>query len=123
MSIDLNGMTFFVSSTAGVGVVGSDTRLVFSQIGERVIARYAGGDVTRGCLVGRWSGEQLIFRYAQREKDSAIHGGHSVCDVLRVEQGRTRILEHFTWTTRPGSGTNVFDEVESAPREPLSLTD
>lgn len=108
---DLDGMTFFVSATAEGGVVNSATRLRFIQVGTRVIARYAGGDVTRGCLVGRWSGNRLTFRYAQRERDSAIHGGHSVCEVVHLEHGRTRIFEHFTWTTRPGAGTNVFDEV------------
>ena len=109
--IDLNGRRMFVSTTAANGVVGSDTRLHFSQRGARIVARYAGGNVTRGCLVGRWIGEQLTFRYAQREVDNAIHGGRSMCDVQRLGDGRVRITEHFTWTTRTGSGTNVFDEL------------
>jgi len=25
------------------------------------------------------------------------------------------LLEHFTWRTREGSGTNVFDETDAAP--------
>jgi hypothetical protein len=109
--IDLNGLTMHVSATAANGVVNSSTRLHFSQRGTRVVARYSGGHVTRGWLVGRWSEEQLIFRYAQREAEDAVHGGRSVCEVERLENGRTRIIEHFTWSTRPGSGTNVFDEV------------
>jgi hypothetical protein len=114
VSIDLNGMTFFVSVTADGGVVNSATRLHFRQMGTRVIARYAGGDVTRGCLVGCWHGERVVFRYAQRERDSSIHGGRSDCEVQRLEHGRVRIVEHFTWSTRVGCGVNVFDEVEGA---------
>ena len=111
--INLDRLTMFVSSTATNGVVGADTRLVFSQRGDRVVARYSGGHVARGWLIGRWRGDQLMCRYAQREGSSAIHGGRSVCDVQRLDDGRTRIVEHFTWTTRVGSGTNVFDEVAS----------
>jgi hypothetical protein len=109
--IDLNGLTMFVSATAANGVVGSSTRLYFSQRGTRVAAQYSGGSVERGWLVGRWIGEQLTFRYAQREGGNAVHGGRSTCTVHRLENGRTRIIENFTWTTRIGSGTNVFDEV------------
>lgn len=109
--IDLNNLTMRVSSTAANGVVGSDTRLCFTQIGARVVARYSGGAVARGWLVGRWEDERLNFRYAQREEGSGIHAGRSVCEVQRLSGGRLRLIEHFTWTTRPGSGTNVFDEV------------
>lgn len=109
---NLDGLTMYVSSTASNGVVDASTRLRFRQIGSRVIARYAGGNVTRGVLVGDFAGDKLNFRYAQREQDGNIHGGSSVCDVV-THEGRTRIVERFTWSTREGSGTNVFDEVVS----------
>ena len=107
----LDGLVMNVSSTAEQGVVGADTLLRFHQDGERVLGRYAGGAVVRGCLAGRVSGSELIFRYAQVEASGEIHAGHSVCDILRQPDGRTRIIEHFTWSTRSGSGVNVFDEV------------
>lgn len=108
--ISLDGLEMNVTSTAASGVVGSGTRLHFAQRGNRVVARYAGGAVARGWLVGRLRGSELVFRYAQREESGAIHGGRSVCQVERLGNGRTRIIEHFTWSTRDGSGTNVFDE-------------
>src|SRR5215471_8514785 len=107
---DLDGVTMFVSATADTGVVNGDTRLHFIQRGSRVAARYAGGRVTRGWLVGKWVGDLLHFRYAQCEDHSCIHGGESVGTVERRADGRVRLIERFTWTTRPGSGTNVFDE-------------
>ena len=107
---NLDGLTMFVSTTAANGVVSGDTRLHFMQRGERVAARYAGGRVLRGWLVGEWDGDVLRFRYAQRE-DSSIHGGQSVCTVEERPDGRVRLIEHFSWSTRPGRGTNVFDEL------------
>lgn len=111
---DLDGLTMFVSSTAANGVVSAQTRLHFTQRGDRVCARYAGGSVSRGWLVGRCAGSTLRFRYAQCEDGPAIHGGQSVCDVQQLPDGRVRIIEHFAWSTRLGSGINVFDELPPA---------
>lgn len=109
--IDLDGLTMLVSSTDATGVVSGETRLRFTQRGQRVFARYSGGRVVRGWLVGRYVGSTLRFRYAQREDSDAIHAGQSVCDVLELPDGRRRIIEHFAWSTRPGAGINVFDEL------------
>lgn len=112
--IHLDGLTLFVSSTADTGVVGAATQLQFMQRGDRVAARYSGGRVLRGWLVGRCAGDTLRFRYAQREDGGDIQAGRSVCDLEQLADGRVRIIEHFTWSTRPGSGVNVFDEVQRA---------
>ena len=109
--MNLDGLTLYVSSTADIGVVGADTLLHFTQKGERVLARYSGGSIKRGCLVGEMSYGSLRFRYTQLESSGEIHGGSSVCDLITLPDGRTRIVEHFTWRTREGSGDNVFDQV------------
>ena len=109
--INLDGVTMFVSSTAENGVVGGETRLHFAQRGTRVAARYAGGRVGRGWLVGRWNADTLHFRYVQREDGSVIHAGHSACSVEQLPDGRLRLIERFVWSTRAGSGVNVFDEL------------
>jgi hypothetical protein len=111
---NLDGLTMFVSSTADNGVVNSDTRLHLTQRGARVAARYAGGQIARGWLVGEWNGDTLHFRYAQREGDRTIHAGRSACEVQQLPDGRLRLVEHFSWSTRRGSGVNVFDELPSA---------
>ncbi|HEV2287450.1 MAG TPA: hypothetical protein VGR81_00695 [Candidatus Acidoferrales bacterium] len=109
--ICLDGRVMFVSATDDRGVVGADTRLYFRQKGLRVFARYHGGYVRRGSLVGGISGSELAFRYTQVETSGQVHGGSSVCELQQGEDGRVRVLEHFTWRTRNGSGTNVFDEL------------
>jgi hypothetical protein len=110
---DLDGVVMFVSSTANSGVVDASTRIAFRQHGSRVLGRYQGGRVRRGLLVGRRSGSGLTFRYVQVEDSGEIHGGRSTCDITRGADGRIRILEQFAWSTRDGSGTNVFDEVRA----------
>jgi hypothetical protein len=111
--INIDGLTMFVSDTAATGVVNGDTHLHFRQRGKRVWARYAGGTISRGWLVGRWTGNSLCFRYSQIEEPRAIHGGQSACNVERLADGRLRLTEHFSWNTRVGSGINVFDELPS----------
>lgn len=64
-----------------------------------------------GLLVGTISGSKLVFRYTQLENSGQIHGGRSICEVQCSEQGGLRVIEHFTWSTRNSSGTNVFEEI------------
>ena len=109
--VDLDGRCMYVSHTARVGVVGSGTELWFVQRGSRVVGRYAGCMIERGCLVGRVIGSELVWRYVQRERSGELHAGQSVCEVIERPNGRVRIVERFRWHTRLGNGTNVFDEV------------
>lgn len=111
--MNLNGVVMTVSATASNGVVDSDTRLWFQQKGSRVHARYRGGSISNGRLIGELDGEsRLTFRYAQVEADGQLHAGRSQCELIRLADGRLRIVEHFEWRTRAGNGVNVFDEVE-----------
>jgi len=110
-AINLDGAVMSVSSTDDCGVVDAKTRLHFTQKGSRVFARYAGGLVKRGCLVGTISESELIFRYAQLEDSGQIHCGRSICEVQWSEETGLRVIEHFTWSTRTGSGTNIFVEI------------
>src|SRR5512145_2690009 len=109
----------YVSATAALGVVGAGTDLRFVQRGSRVVGRYVGGTIDRGCLVGRVIGSTLVWHYVQRERSGELHAGQSVCDVIERVDGRVRVIERFRWQTRAGSGTNVFDERSPEP-EPVS---
>ena len=111
--MNLGGLTFQVCATAAVGVVSAQTRLRLVQRGSRIFGRYQGGSIVRGCLVGRVSGDMLTFRYAQRERDGGLHAGRSSCVLEVLRDGRLRIHEHFRWSTREGSGTNIFEQVSS----------
>lgn len=111
--MNLDQTQFRVSATAESGVVSSETRLALAQKGSRILGRYSGGSIQRGYLVGTLEGSVLQFRFTQREAAGQIHGGRSICDLERLSDGRLRLREHFTWTTRDGAGTNTFDQVNS----------
>ena len=111
--MNLGGLSFQVCATASLGVVSAETRLRLFQQGSRIFGRYEGGSIVRGCLVGQVSGDILTFRYAQRERDGSLHAGRSNCVLETLRDGRLRINEHFTWSTREGSGTNIFEQVSN----------
>lgn len=110
-AISPDRVVMYVTSTDNRGVVDAETRLYFTQKKSKVIARYNGGCVRRGRLVGTLYGSELVFRYTQVEESAQIRGGRSVCEVLPSEQAGLCVIEHFTWNTRSGSGTNIFDQI------------
>jgi hypothetical protein len=101
-------------------VVDADTLFTFAQDGKVVSAQYAGGKVRQGFLVGVLASGELWFRYAQLDVDGHLDGGSSRCEISRTPDGKLRLLEHFQWESREGSGTNIFEEL---PVEPTRSAD
>lgn len=95
--------------TAASGVVDASTVFEFHQTGNRVHARYSGGKVERGCLVGRVHRDELRFRYFQIHTNGSKDGGLSVCELCRNDDNLLQIIEHFEWDA--GKGTNVLREI------------
>ena len=108
----LNGIRMAAVTTASEGAVKKDTVFEFSETDSVVTATYAGGGIRSGCLAGVRTGHGLFFRYAQVDEGGRVDGGRSQCEVKRLDDGRYRIIEHFQWESRPGSGTNVLDEIK-----------
>ena len=109
----LDGLRMRTVATAAAGEVDRNTLFLFGQRGNTVWARYAGGGVELGYLVGSVTSGRLVFRYSQVDPTGEVHGGRSVCDVTLLPDGRVRLLEHFHWESREGSGTNVLEEVDA----------
>jgi|SRR5450631_4613 len=113
--LELNGVRMRVSVTAETGVVSSETELVFEQIGSVVSARYRGGSVVDGYLIGHLEEMTFHFRYIQADIAGRIDAGTSVGRFERLIDERLRLTEEFQWTTRPNGGTNVFEEAQGDP--------
>lgn len=111
-TLDFNGRRMCTVSTATSGVVSSDTVLVFEQVRDVVSARYRGGSVVDGYLIGRLDADTLKFRYVQADVDGNLDAGVSTGTIERMADGRLRLIERFQWLTRPESGTNVFEEMQ-----------
>jgi len=109
--VSLNGKQMRIVSTAEAGVVNAETVFTFTQEGSVVSAHYSGGRVRLGHLVGIISSGILHFRYAQLDTEGRLDGGYSTCEISRTSDGRMRLLEHFQWQSREGSGTNIFEEM------------
>lgn len=97
--------------TTAQGRIGRETVFEFAQTGKTISARYSGGAVQLGYLVGTRCGETIEFRYAQVEQNGKVDGGSSQCQLFTLDDGRFRIVEHFQWISRRGSGTNVLEEI------------
>ena len=110
--ISLNGVRMRVVSTAEGGEVNIETLFEFTQDGSVVSARYAGGTVRLGYLIGTMSADVLHFRYAQVDNSGRLDGGHSTCEIGRMTNGTIQLSEHFVWDSREGSGTNIFEEID-----------
>jgi hypothetical protein len=108
---DLDGVTMNAPVTAPGGVVSAETIFKFRQRDSIVSAHYQGGGIHLGYLVGLVAGDRLEFRFAQVDSTGRLDGGHSKCELARTTDGRIRILEHFQWASRDGTGVNVIEEL------------
>jgi hypothetical protein len=93
-------------------VVSADTMLVFEQNDEVISARYRGGAIVDGYLIGLVEAPgRLRFRYVQADTAGNLDAGVSIGLLTRLGDGRLRLVEQFEWITRPGRGENIFEEV------------
>jgi hypothetical protein len=112
-SSGLHGRRMRVTSTDSGGVVSGETILEFEQTGDVVSARYRGGTIVDGYLVGKLdpTGTSLRFCYVQADSRGNVDAGSSTGTIDEMQDGRLRLIEVFQWFTRPSRGTNVFEEI------------
>lgn len=111
--ISLDGRTLVGVTNADTGEVSPDTRFEFHQDGDQLTARYAGGPIVDGFLLGRFDGRQWDVRYVQLNTDGETATGHSVGDVTRLDDGRIRVEDRWEWESKPGHGSSVLEEIET----------
>lgn len=111
MVTSLDGRRFATPGQAPGGEVDADTVFDYHQDGDLVWARYAGGAVRLGHLVGVRRDEMIEFRYSQLNTSGETSNGfcRSIIEVLA--DGRLRLHETWRWESRPGHGTSVVDEL------------
>ena len=112
MAASLEGRTFQDVSASHAGDVGEDTRFQYHEAPDGVVwARYAGGAVRLGFLVGRRRGDALEFRYSHLTAGGETASGRCRSRVEALADGRLRLHETWAWESRPGQGTSVVEEV------------
>lgn len=114
----INGKQFTSCGDVAGGEVGTGTVFEYHQDGELIWARYAGGSVRLGHLVGTRDGDRLEFRYAQLNFSGQTSTGHCVSTISVLADGRLWMDETWEWESRPGSGVSAVEEIrpETASR-------
>jgi hypothetical protein len=107
----LEGRIFRDVTEHHLGEVDSDTLFAYHQDDDGVVwARYAGGAVRLGYLVGTRSGDQLDFRYAHVTTRGETASGHCRTSIEVLDDGRIRLHESWEWDSRTGGGTSIVEE-------------
>jgi ADP-ribose pyrophosphatase YjhB (NUDIX family) len=118
-SPSLDGRTFADVTDAHAGDVGTDTRFEYHEAADGTVsARYVGGTVRLGFLVGTRSGDRLDFRYSHVTTDGTTASGHCQSSIEVLDDGRLRLHETWEWESRQGSGTSTVEEIETVPTAP-----
>lgn len=99
------------SVTAENGVVSADTIFEFAQTNGWVTARYSGGKIVHGYLIGQVDGAKFVFRYCQCDTHGHLDGGQSTCELERRPDGGIRIVERFYWESRGEYGVNIIEDL------------
>ena len=115
--ISMHGRRLHALSNTSEGEVSAETIFEFSQEVDLVWARYAGGHIRLGFLVGINSGTQLDFRYAQINHGGDTSTGHSQDRIELLADGRVRLHEAWSWDSHEGRGTSILEEIVNSSVE------
>lgn len=106
----LEGRTFRTVGTDVEGEATADTVFEYHEEDSVVWARYSGGSVRLGYLVGLRTGDEMDFRYSHLSATGETANGHCHTTISELPDGRLRFTEDWTWESKPGSGTNITEE-------------
>ena len=106
----LEGRRFRGAGTTCTGEVGEGTLFEYHERDGVVWARYEGGAVRLGFLVGTRDGDRLEFRYSHLTVAGDTANGRCSSTIERLPDGRLRLHETWEWESRPGSGTSTVEE-------------
>jgi hypothetical protein len=108
----LDGRQFRVVDNAD-GEVDAATVFSYQESGGVVSARYTGGAIRLGYLVGTRRGADLDFRYVHLAVTGETSSGRCRSTIEVLDGGRLRLAEEWHWESRDGSGTSVVEEVKA----------
>jgi len=107
----LDGRRFRPAAEVAGGDVGAETIFEYVEEDGIVHARYGGGAVRLGFLVGTREGDLLRFRYAQVRGDGTTATGRCESRIETLVDGRLRLHETWAGESHDGAGTSVVEEV------------
>lgn len=110
----IEGRTFAHVTMGDEGEGSADTVFQYHEDDGVVWARYSGGRVRLGYLVGLRTGDEIDFRYTQLNLEGETASGHCHTTITMLPDGRLRLAEEWKWESKPGSGTSASEEIALA---------
>jgi hypothetical protein len=110
----LDGRRFRVSAMGTEGEASEATVFEYHEHDGVVWARYEGGAVRLGFLVGARRRDRLDFRYSQLNESGETSNGRGSTTISVLADGRLRLEEDWEWESKPGAGTSAAEEIPPA---------
>jgi hypothetical protein len=111
--LSLDGRVFRVAEMGEAGEASEATLFEYHEDRGVVWARYQGGAVRLGFLVGIRRDDRVEFRYSQLNENGETSNGRCTSEISVLPDGRLRMAETWAWESRPGEGTSSVEEVEA----------
>jgi hypothetical protein len=107
----LEGRIFRVAEMAAEGEANESTVFEYHEKDDLIWARYEGGTVRLGFLIGTRDRSRLEFRYSQLNESGETSNGRCSTTISVLLDGRLRLDEDWEWESKPGAGTSAVEEV------------
>ena len=107
----LDGRRFRVVEMGAPGEADTATVFEYHERDGLVWARYQGGAVRLGFLVGKRHGDSLEFRYSQLNDQGETSNGRCSTTISVLSDGRLRLAEEWEWESKRGAGTSAAEEI------------
>lgn len=93
------------------GEASEETVFEYHEHDDVVWARYEGGAVRLGFLIGTRQHDRLQFRYSQLNESGETASGRCSTTISTLPDGRLRLDEDWEWESKPGAGTSAAEEI------------
>lgn len=109
---------FRVAEMSSEGEASTATVFEYHERDGVVWARYEGGSVELGFLIGTRDGDRLEFRYSQLNENGETSSGRCSTTISTMSDGRLRLDEEWAWETKSGFGDKCSrrDRLAASPR-------
>jgi hypothetical protein len=107
----LDGRRFRGAEMSSEGEASAATVFEYHEGDGIVWARYEGGVIRLGFLIGTRKGDFLEFRYSQVNTSGETASGRCSTTISALPDGRLRLDEEWAWETRLGAGTSAVEEI------------
>ena len=110
--VSIDGLTFGgADDVPEAGEATAETVFEYHEDDGVIWARYEGGPVRLGFLVGTRDGDRLDFRYSQLNDKGETSNGRCSTTVAVLSDGRVRLDQDWAWESRPGSGQDAIEQL------------